>query len=563
MLEANYADIHSIWGASTPWANHYESDNKFQEHVSYDLRGNIQSLFRKGTSADPFTFPESTLMAGTFAQIDELYYEYNNPNDPASNLNKLASVTDISNNLTRGFKTANANNNNINIPDYTYDANGNITSDLNKGITNITYNYLNLPQKISFANYDAIYFVYDATGQKHQKIVQNETGVIDPTTYTYSNGIEYKNGVLQRFAHTEGSVSLQADGSTYKHEYVIKDHLGNTRVTYRDDDILGVSPLGTIKVEEIVQTNHYYPFGLNMEGNWNGSFPEVKNKYQYNGKELNTDFGLDWNDYGARFYDPAISRWNTVDPLAEKMRRHSPYNYAFDNPMRFVDPDGQQGEDWVKGKDGKIYNDFSVTSKFEAWQKGVEYIGNNKLLVDKNTNAGYYLPFCSATAQCWGQIGETTTVTESRNPRHLREDNPDYLPTNSVAMGVQGTVTINGLFTSQSFSGGAALGLGGQVGVFVSSTSGAGVQMPGISVSLSVFSASTNGAVDLKKLGGGSVGASGALDIFGIGYSESTVDGTRKRDPNGYKVSSFSIGEPGVGFNINYSKTKILTTKKD
>ena len=48
-----------------------------------------------------------------------------------------------------------------------------------------------------------------------------------------------------------------------------------------------------------MQINHYYPFGLNMEGNWNGSFPEAKNKYQYNEKELNVDFGLNWNDYGA------------------------------------------------------------------------------------------------------------------------------------------------------------------------------------------------------------------------------------------------------------------------
>ena len=140
--------------------------------------------------------------------------------------------------------------------------------------------------------------------------------------------------MLQRIAHTEGAVTRQDDGS-FLHEYVLRDHLGNTRVTFSD-----VDNDGTVVVSDVQQINSYYPFGLNMESNFNGA--GGKNKYAYNGKEWNDDFGLGMNDYGARFYDPAVARWSVIDPMAERYTNLSPYNYVSNNPIIYIDPDGMQ-----------------------------------------------------------------------------------------------------------------------------------------------------------------------------------------------------------------------------
>ena len=95
---------------------------------------------------------------------------------------------------------------------------------------------------------------------------------------------------------------------------------------------------GTITSADIMQINSYYPFGLNMEGNWNGA--AGSNKYAYNGKEWNDDFGLGWNDYGARMYDPVVGRWWNIDPMTEKVINETPYNYTSNSPINYVDIGG-------------------------------------------------------------------------------------------------------------------------------------------------------------------------------------------------------------------------------
>ncbi|MDR6735528.1 DUF6443 domain-containing protein [Sphingobacterium sp. 2149] len=218
---------------------------------------------------------------------------------------------------------------------YTYDANGSVKTD-RMGMA-ITYNYLNLPQTAKKTGVD-VAFLYDAMGTKLQKLSKIGTAPnVITTTRDYVGGIEYNNGAIDIIHNSEGYA--QRNGANYVYHYNLTDHLGNVRATLKR----GSSPTAV----DVAQRDNYYPFGKRKVvagGN---------NQYLYNGKEIQGELG-DQYDYGARFYDAEIGRWNVIDPMAEQYRRWSPYTYGVNNPMRFIDPDGMRVDDYEIYDDGRV-----------------------------------------------------------------------------------------------------------------------------------------------------------------------------------------------------------------
>ncbi|MEL7123945.1 MAG: RHS repeat-associated core domain-containing protein, partial [Bacteroidota bacterium] len=219
--------------------------------------------------------------------------------------------------------------------DYTYDTNGNMNYDPFKKM-NVTYNYLNLPRKITIDDCKFIELLYDASGNKLRKTIKE--GAMTLRTQDYVGGIEYTNNQLEAIYHSEGRVYYE--GTTSRYEYNITDHLGNVRLTFTDKGGDGfVDMTNDPNTNDVLSESHYYPFGMQMQGPWISNQGRATD-YRYNGKELNRDFGLNWHDYGARWYDASIGRFGVIDRFAEKYYHMSGYGYAAGNPIKYIDVNG-------------------------------------------------------------------------------------------------------------------------------------------------------------------------------------------------------------------------------
>ncbi len=255
--------------------------------------------------------------------------------------------------------------------DYDYDDNGNMTFDPGKN-THITYNLLNLPECVTFENGSKIFFHYNAAGNKIAKYIENISSTNETTEYI--GNIVYYNDDISFIGTEEGRIiPTEENGSTKWHyEYTMKDHLGNSRVTFTDNLIPGSV--------EVMQISNYYPFGLVMtQKNFQASsvnYPE--NKYLYNGKELQNDelggISLGWYDYGFRMYDAALARWHVIDGHAETYYSWSPYNYVLGNPINLID---WLGLDPVY-RNGKYYETDDDGNEYKVdWNYVNNWIQNN------------------------------------------------------------------------------------------------------------------------------------------------------------------------------------------
>ncbi|MEW7289680.1 RHS repeat domain-containing protein [Aquimarina sp. 2304DJ70-9] len=216
--------------------------------------------------------------------------------------------------------------------DYQYDPNGNLIMDQYKEITNIEYNVLNLPEKILFDDGRKIVYRYAADGKKLTQETILQDGNPD-NKKDYLDNVVYSSGQLEYINTSEGYVEPQNNQFSYTYQH--KDQVGNIRTSFSDSNRDG-------HVDVVKQEKNYYPFGLQWQ-QLNSVIRGRKHNYGYGGKEEIKAFGLDWNDHGARMYDPAIAKWNGIDQLAEKYYGWSPYNYVAGNPILFTDPDGKDG----------------------------------------------------------------------------------------------------------------------------------------------------------------------------------------------------------------------------
>ena len=349
----------------------YTNDNHYNTEYGYDARGNFDYIKRHSE------------VDGIPTMIDDL-----DPDYVSGNANQMLRMNEAAS-ADKGYKSNNAG-------DYSYDGNGNMITDPEKGIS-MTYNHLDLVDTVTWDDGRQLIFTYDANGSL---LTQQNIDDTEVKKQDYLGVIEYLEGYPYVVHHAEGRVVNQGvsaylkylyldhnqeidglfeaqrvesignimDSTTlyeasqeiilddgfevsanagfiaqivtapvyqedWQYEWTITDHLGNLRMVYSD-----LNGNGTIDGKaEMLQEVEYYPYGMRRN---NYERTALKNNYQYNGIEHVGDFGLDLNMATYRSLDAALGQWGQVDPKAEATYSLTPYGSMNNNPISNIDPDG-------------------------------------------------------------------------------------------------------------------------------------------------------------------------------------------------------------------------------
>ena len=293
----------------------------------YDLNGNVTALSRRGVVS-------SGISGEKYGLIDCLAYSYEG--------NRVVSITDDGQEVY-SYGAFHFVDGADEAEEYTYDANGNITSDLNRGISDISYDVNNRPHRIRFSDGGETRYIYGLDGVKRRaehvipgippvvSIGAAVSGATVTSTTDYSGAFVYEDGLLERIHLDCGYLSYRDFSGRRltepEYHFYQRDHLGNNRVDLCSDG-------------SVSQITHYYPFGLPMSM---GYSPESQ-RWKFGNKELDRINGLDLYDFEARAYDPATIRFYRPDDLADKYHSILPYAYCLNNPLIKTDSSGKYVE---------------------------------------------------------------------------------------------------------------------------------------------------------------------------------------------------------------------------
>ncbi|MXV39398.1 hypothetical protein GO491_12075, partial [Flavobacteriaceae bacterium Ap0902] len=256
---------------------------------------------------------------------------------------------------------------------------------------------------MKFQNHNKITYLYNAQGIKVEKQVIQGT---QTTKTLFLDGFQYKNNRLEFFSTAEGYVNVldkydinYSQEHLYDYVYNYTDHLGNIRLSYTDANRDGIikdywDPLGIENVKEILEENHYYPFGL--KHNYNATISkyqkaqtndrrrpkqivkaELDYNYKYQGQERQDELGLNWDSFKWRNYDYALGRFMSVDPLAEDYSYQSPYNFSENRVVDGVELEGLEWEDFKSANTGATINrSEKINGTTVTWQETKVSVNN-------------------------------------------------------------------------------------------------------------------------------------------------------------------------------------------